>query len=239
MMKLLSRYGALFLLFSSLIMISSCFPLADDLRFNIRVESLDGLKQGDRVYFKDYLVGKVESIRVTQDGSFVIQVCIQDAQRAAALKSHLFILDDDPELPGKKAIMIKKGEKASAVPIHEGETVTGFTSLSYYLQKNRETIKETSEALGQTFDQFIQELKDLPHSEQYQEIKKSLQESLEELLKEGEKYKEKVQQEILPELQKQLEEFKRKFQTEKPEPVPEKPEPVPEKPELQPERRSL
>ncbi|MCD6150535.1 MAG: hypothetical protein J7J70_02615, partial [Deltaproteobacteria bacterium] len=122
--------------------------------------------------------------------------------------------------------------KPSTVPIHEGETVTGFTSLSYYLQKNRETIRETSEALGQTFDQFIQELKDLPQSEQYQEMKKTLQESLEELLKEGERYKEKLQKEILPELQKQLEEFKQKFQAEKP-------ETAPEKPETQPERHNL
>jgi paraquat-inducible protein B len=232
MMKQLSRYGALFLLLSGLVMVSACFPLTDDLRFNIQVESLDGLKQGDRVYFKDYPVGKIESIRVANDGSFIVHVCIQDAQRAAALKDHLFILDDDPELPGKKAIMIKKGEKSSTVPIHEGETVTGFTSLSYYLQKNRETISETLEALGQTFDQFIQELKELPQSEQYQEMKKTLRESLEELLKEGDKYKEKLQQEILPELQKHLEDFKQKFQAEKP-------ETAPEKSETQPERRNL
>jgi paraquat-inducible protein B len=235
MMKLLSRYGVLFLLFGSLAMISGCLPIADDLRFNIRMESLDGLKQGDRVYFKDYPVGKVESIRVSKDGFFIVQVCIQDAQRAAALKSHLFILDDDPELPGKKAIMVKKGNKPSTVPIHEGETVTGFSSLSYFLQKNRETIRETTEELGQTFDQFMQELKELPHSEQYREMKKSLQESLEELLKEGERYKEKVQQEILPELQKQLDEFKQKFQAEKPE----TPETPPGRPEPQPERHNL
>ena len=232
MRKLRSYYCTLFLLFSSMAMLSACLPIADDLRFNVQIETLDGLKQGDRVYFKDYPVGKIESIRVAKDGSFIIHVCIQDAQRAAALKNHLFILDDDPELPGKKAIMIKKGEKPSTVPIHEGETVTGFTSLSYYLQKNRETIRETSEALGQTFDQFIQELKDLPQSEQYQEMKKTLQESLEELLKEGERYKEKLQKEILPELQKQLEEFKQKFQAEKP-------ETSPEKPETQPERHNL
>ncbi|MEA2110223.1 MAG: hypothetical protein U9P07_12495 [Pseudomonadota bacterium] len=232
MMKRWFRYGVLFMLFSSMAMLCSCLSIADDLRFNIQIESLDGLKQGDRVYFKDYPVGKIESIRVSKDGSFIIKVCIQDAQRAAALKNHLFILGDDPELPGKKAIMIKKGEKPSTVPIHEGETVTGFTSLSYYLQKNRETIRETTEELGQTFDQFIQELKDLPHSEQYQEMKKNLQESLVELLKEGERYKEKLQQEVLPELQKQLDEFKQKFQAEKP-------ETVPEKPETQPERHNL
>jgi len=232
MMKLWSRYAALFLFVGSLAMLSACLPIADDLHFNIKIESLDGLKQGDRVYFKDYLVGKVESIRVAKDGFFIVQVCIQDAQRAAALKSHLFILDDDPELPGKKAIMIKKGDEPSAVPIHEGETVTGFTSLSYYLQKNRETIRETTEELGQTFDQFIQELKDLPHSEQYQEMKKSLQESLEELLKEGETYKEKLQQEVLPELQKQLDEFKQRFQAETPETSPGKTEPQPERQNL-------
>ncbi|NIA20185.1 MAG: hypothetical protein GWP07_07140, partial [Xanthomonadaceae bacterium] len=216
MRKLRSYYCTLFLLFSGMAMLSACLPIADDLRFNIRIESLDGLKQDDRVYFKDYPVGKIESIRVAKDGFFIVQVCIQDAQRAVALKNHLFILDDDPELPGKKAIMIKKGDKPSTVPIHEGETVTGFTSLSYYLQKNRETIKEASEELGRSFDQFIQELKELPESEQYQELKKSLQESLEELLKEGERYKQKIQQDILPELQKQLEEFKQKFQAEKP-----------------------
>jgi len=229
MMKLRSRYAVLFLFVGSLVMISSCLPIADDLHFNIKIESLDGLKQGDRVYFKDYPVGKVDSIRVAKDGFFIVQVCIQDAQRAAALKSHLYIIDDDPELPGKKAIMIKKGDKPSAVPIHEGETVPGFTSLSYYLQKNRETIRKTTEELGQTFDQFIHELKDLPHSEQYQEMKKSLQESLEELLKEGETYKEKLQQEVLPELQKQLDEFKQKFQAEEPKTVPEKPETPPER----------
>ena len=232
MRKLRSYYCTLFLLFSAMTMFSACLPIADDLRFNVQIESLDGLKQDDRVYFKDYPVGKVESIRVSKEGSFIIQVCIQDAQRAAALKNHLFILDDDPELPGRKAIMIKKGDKPSTVPIHEGETVTGFTSLSYYLQKNREMINETSEELSRSFDQFMQELKELPESEQYQEMKKSLQESLEELLKEGERCKQKIQQDILPELQKQLEEFKQKFQTEKP-------ETAPEKPEIQPERRNL
>lgn len=229
MMKLRFRYAVLFLFAGSLVMISACLPIADDLHFNIKIESLDGLKEGDRVYFKDYPVGKVESIRVSKDGFFIVQVCIQDAQRGAALKGHLFILDDDPELPGKKAIMIKKGEKPSTVPIHEGETVTGFTSLSYYLQKNRETIRKTTEELGQTFDQFIQELKDLPHSEQYQEMKKSLQESLEELLKEGETYKETLQQKVLPELQKQLDEFKKRFQAEEPKTVPKKPETTPER----------
>lgn len=233
MMKRLFRYCCvLFLLFSGITMISSCLPLADGLRFNVRIESLDGLKPGDRVYFKDYPVGKVDSIQVAKDGFFIIQVSIQDAQRAAALKGHLFILDDDPESPGRKAIMIKKGEKPSTIPIQDGETVEGFSSLSYYLQKNRETIKEASEELGRSFDQFIQELKELPESEQYQKMKKNLQESLEELLKEGERYKQKIQQEILPELQQQLEDFKGKFQEEKP-------ETVPEKPETQPERHNL
>ncbi len=176
MKSLFRRCFMLVLLFCCLAMVGSCLPIADDLRFNVKIDSLDGLKQGDRVYFKDYPVGKVESITVSKDGSFIIQVCIQDAQRAAAMRNHLYILDDDPESPGRKAIMIKKGEEPSTVPIHEGETVTGFTSLSYYLQKNRETIKEASEELSRSFDEFIQELKELPESEQYQELKKNLQE---------------------------------------------------------------
>ena len=227
-MKLWSRNSVLLLLFCSMAVLCACLPIADDLRFNIQIKSLDGLKPGDRVYFKDYSVGKIESICVSKDGSFIIKVCIQDAQRAAALKNHLFILDDDPDLPGKKAIMIKKGEKTSAVPIREGETVTGFTSLSYYLQKNWETIRKTTEELGQTFDRFIQELKELPRSEQYKEKKKKLQ----EILKAGERYKDKLQQEILPELQRQLEEFNQKVQAKKPEAVPEKSRTQPERHDL-------
>jgi len=235
MMKpLFHRCLGLTLLICCLAMVgAACLPIADDLRFNVKIDSLDGLKQGDRVYFKDYPVGKVESITVSKDGSFIIQVSIQDAQRAAAMKNHLYILDDDPESPGRKAIMIKKGEKPSTVPIHDGETVTGFTSLSYYLQKNRETIKEASEELSRSFDEFIQELKEFPESEQYLELKKNLQESLEELLREGERYKEKIQREILPELQQQLEDFKQKFQSEQPESAPgEKQDPPPERQSL-------
>ncbi len=198
-----------FLLLSALVLLAGCQLMANDLLFNIRFKDVEGLQAGSRVYFKDYPVGSVKLIRVGDDGDFLVQVVIRDAQRAAASKTYVFILDDDPEQPGKKAVMIKKDRDITPVPIQEGETVRGYSSLDYYLQKNQEMIRRSSEKLSETFERFFQELQGLPQSEDYQELKRSMKEALEELLREGEEYKQKIENEIIPDLQRRIEAFRR------------------------------
>jgi hypothetical protein len=202
---------ALVLMFLALGFLGACHLMADDLQFNIHFKDIEGLQEGARVYFKDYPVGSVKSIRVRADGDFLVLVVIRDAQRAAASKTYVFILDDDPEQPGKKAIMIKKEKNVAPVPIREGETVRGYSSLDYYLQKNQEMIRRSSEKLRETFQRFFEELRGLPQSDDYQELKRSMKEALEELLREGEEYKQKIENEILPDLQRRIEELRRDF----------------------------
>ncbi|MBN2333799.1 MAG: hypothetical protein JXO49_11835 [Deltaproteobacteria bacterium] len=226
------KYVLGLLLLVGVLICSACMGMDNDLKFNLEFDQLQGLSEGDRVYFKEYPVGTIGMIRVHEDGMFLVQVRIQDAQRAVASRNNVFVLDNDPVVVGKKAIMIKKGRKASLVPIRDNETIAGCTSLAYYLQRNRETLEETSEVMSKTFEEFLNDLKDVPQSVEYRDLQRSLRETLEQLLQEGEHYKEKVQQEILPELQRRIEELKQQFQLSTEEPLPEKPTPPVEREKL-------
>jgi hypothetical protein len=221
---------ALLLLFLLLgILTVGCRVFVNDLTFHVSVADLDGLKEDDRVYFKDYPVGRVTAITVRPEGDFLVTVCIKDAQRAAAARNHYFIIDRDPKLVGHQAIIIKQGAPGPAVPLKEGETVAGSGSLDYLLHKNRDTLRETSEQVDRSMERFVAELKRLPESEEYRELRRLVREMLEDLLNEGERrFKDRVEKDVLPEIQRRIEEFRRQLpglgegsdKDPEPEPVP-------------------
>lgn len=212
MRRALSRYVPLMLLLLLAgAFFAGCRAFVNDLTFRVAVADVDGLKEDDRVYFKGYPVGRVSAITVRPEGDFLVTVTIKDAQRAAAARNHHYIIDRDPQRVGHQAIMIKKGATGPAVPVKEGETVAGSGSLDYFLRKNRETLRETSEQMEKSVERFVDELKRIPESEEYRDLRRSVQEMLEDLLHEGEQFKDRVEKDVLPEIQRRIEEFRRRF----------------------------
>ena len=189
--------------------ISACGQ--NNLIFQVEYDDVHGLKKGASLVYGDTTIGKVEDIKYTDDGLFMVAVNLQEQSRALATNTALFYISDGQGTNNKVLELVESGEQEN-VPIIEGQIVKGTSKVSGMTQK-------LQNQLGDALQLFSNDMRDswLDWKEQTLDQQMSyLEEELDHILLALENFSESTRRElettVIPELNEQIELLKRKLE---------------------------
>jgi len=169
------------------------------------------VSKGDRVLLTNNAAGSVASIQYNDDQTFTVDLAV-DSGFAHALTEHArFYVIDDPGADGRKAIDIRLSQPGG-LPLKSGAVVPGSKvqdDLTEHLQKE---IQGVIRFFKETLEEMESDVKQVPETEAYQQIKKSL-EALAAAIKQKEKQtREKIKRQWLPRIQRELDDLRRRLE---------------------------
>lgn len=82
---------------------------------------------------------------------------------------------------------------------------------STLLTQASEDFEKELENLGKNFEQFLEDLRSLPESEEFEKLEKELERLAEQMKRSGKSAREEIQKELLPRLKKELEELRKRL----------------------------
>ncbi len=181
-----------------------------DLNLKIRFDQIYGLKVGERIIFEQNEIGSVTGVVYEKDGTYLVDVEINDDFKNAVTGRSRFFIVKDPSHSNRKAIEVitVKGEGR---PLEDGAVVQGSTRFSALLSKMEDDVTRNMENLKKTFRKLSEELKEIPEDEDIKRLQKDLDQLLEEMKRSGAAFREKVQKDLLPRLQEELERLKERL----------------------------
>lgn len=202
--------GAIFILVVGLLASSGCQE--NPLRLNLRFDDVEGLVRGDRVVSGMEQMGRVENIKYTDRGDFLVEIVILEKFRNSMTTESKFYLIDDPERDGKMAIGVELGRGGGEL-LEDGAVVEGVSRAEVVagrVWKDLEgTIKEFEKGFRSLAESLARDLKGIPESDEYKRLKRKMDRLAEEMQKAGKEAKEKLQKEIIPRIEQELEKLKR------------------------------
>ena len=180
------------------------------LNLQINFDHVNGLKEGDRVIFEHNHIGRVVGVGYEESGSFLVRVEIQRAFAKAVTEHARFFIVSDPQDKTKKAIEMDPVTKGGT-PLDEGATVQGSTKYSALLDRTWKAFEKGLGDLGKQFEEFSDQLRNIPETEAYKDLRKDLERLSEEMKRAGEATHEKIEKELLPRLKRELEALRERF----------------------------
>jgi ABC-type transporter Mla subunit MlaD len=198
-----------------LFFIPVCGLTRSTLTLNIRFDRIQGLQEGDRVIFEQNPIGDVTSVSYGKDGMYTVEIAVKKNFVNAITEHSKFYISDDPQTVGKKAVEVEQIQKGGT-PLENGSFVEGSNKFSLVFEQLAMDIEKALEYLKKEFDDYQNEIKTIPESEEYQKLKRELAELLKQLRESGEETHEKIRKELIPFLIQELEKLKerlRKFET--------------------------
>ena len=201
-------------MFKIFIGLSLCFIFmgcgADGFDLKIKFDHVEGLKKNDRVVFEKNQIGLVDELQYMQDGFFTVQVVIKEEFEKLLTEHSRFFIDTDPQDETRKVVeMILTAKKGK--PLKEGTLVEGNSRHSAHLDKMLKTLDQGFDEFESQFKEFSEQLKALPESKAYQDLKEELERFSQKMKDAGEKAREKWKNELAPRLKQQLEELREKL----------------------------
>lgn len=178
--------------------------------FKIRFQDVQKLQKNDRVVWEDKAVGQVKDVAYTPAGDFLVDVAITDPFVNLATDASRFYIDVDPELAGKKAILVVNS--GSGKPIQRGAVVEGQTKTIVMYDQIVDGLRLNIRAFEAGINEFLQELQNFSESEQVKQLERELDRILAEIKDLSAEMKEKLQKEILPLIRQRIEELRRRLQ---------------------------
>ena len=183
----------------------------DAFRISVRYDKIDGLVPGDRVLLDHSEIGAVAGVSYEAEGHFLAHLVIKSEFSSAATEYARFFVVADPKDPEKRAVEVTHTRKGGA-PLKSGSTVAGSTRSSALMEKRSAGLEAGMEDLKKGFDDFFEDLKRVPESEEFQELEEELGRLTEEMKRSGKAAQEKIQKEWLPKLQEELERLRERLQ---------------------------
>jgi paraquat-inducible protein B len=181
-----------------------------DLNLKVRYNQIYGLDEASRVLFEDNQIGEVARVFYGKDGHYTVDLIIKANFTNTVTEHSRFLIIDDPQQAGKKAIDVIQVRKGGE-PLEDGTLVEGATRSSVLFGEMLQQFEAELDKLRQYFREFLEDLQSLPESAQVQELKKELKALAEEMQRAGNETREKIQKEILPLIRKELERLKKKL----------------------------
>lgn len=184
---------------------------AQPIELHVTYDQLSGVSKGDRVLLTNNAAGSVAAIQYNDDQTFTVDLAV-DSGFAHALTEHArFYVIDDPGAEGRKAIDIRLSQPGG-LPLKSGAVVPGSKAqddLSEHLQKE---IQGVIRFFKETLEEMESDVRQVPETEAYQQIKKSL-EALAAAIKQKEKQtREKIKRQWLPRIQRELDDLRRRLE---------------------------
>lgn len=181
-----------------------------DLKISVRYDEIQGLEEGGRVIFEDNDIGRVAGVSYGRDGYCVANLVIKNDFSNAATEYARFFIIEDPKDRAKKAVeMIQT--RTGGSPLETGATVQGSTRSSAILGEASGRLEQGLESLRKDFDQFAEDLKSLPKSEEWRRLEEELTRLVEEMKRSGKSAQEMIQKDLLPKLQEEIEKLRERL----------------------------
>jgi paraquat-inducible protein B len=195
-----------------LLMVALVFLGCKDTGLNLKVryDQIQGLNEGDRVIFEQNHVGQVAGIFFSEEGVYLVDVVIRKDFENAATEHSKFLITWDPEKEGKKAIEITQSPRGGTL-LTDGATVIGTTRASPRSDQLWGDFGKTLDDLKKQLEEFADDLRKIPESEEFKKLEKELEHLLEEMKKSGNAAREKIEKEILPRIKQEMEELKERL----------------------------
>lgn len=157
-----------------------------------------------------------------KDDFFIVSVDIKEEFENVLTEHSRFFINTDPQDETRKAVeMILTAEGGK--PLKQGITVDGTGRHAALLEKMKKTFDQGLDDLESRFKEFSDQLKDLPESKEYEDLKEELERFYREMKNAGEKALKKWENELVPRLKKQLEELEERLLTPPKKEAPEEP----------------
>ena len=176
----------------------------------VRYDKIHGLNEGDRVIFEQNHVGQVAGIFYSEEGYYLVDVIIRKDFANAATEHSKFIITLDQEKEGKKAIEIIQSPKGGTL-LTEGATVIGTVRPSQRSSLLWGDFGKTLDDLKKQLEDFADDLRKIPESEEFKKLEKELERLLNEMKKSGDAAREKIEKEVLPRIQREMEKLKERL----------------------------
>ncbi|MEJ2155845.1 MAG: hypothetical protein P8X96_10950 [Desulfobacteraceae bacterium] len=170
---------------------------------NVTFERLSGVEKDDRVIFESNTAGHVQAVRYNSDGTYTVQVVIDEGFVSAATEYAQFKVIDDPDRQGRKGIQIHLTRQGGAL-LADGATVDGTPAEEDLAAKIRKELESGIDFLKEKMEQIGRDVRAVPDSQEYQDLKKSLEDLAIELERKEKEARERLKKEWLPRLQKEL-----------------------------------
>jgi hypothetical protein len=133
----------------------------------------------------------------------VVDLAIERHFANAATEHSEFLIIVDPQNRGKKAVeMIQE----------DGATVQGSTKSSAVVGQTREDFEKGLGNLKEQFEQFFEDLRKIPESEELKKLEDEMERLAEEMKRSGKSVQEKIQKDLLPRLKEEIEKFREQLQ---------------------------
>lgn len=184
--------------------------LGGGIKVNVNFERLSGLEKDDRVLFENNVAGHVQSIQYHPDGTYTVQVVIDEGFVSAATEYAQFQVVDDPERQGRKGIQIRLTGQGGT-PLSDGATVAGIPAEEDLASKIRKEIDAGMRFLMEKMEQIGRDVQSFPESQEYQELKKALEDLAAELGRKEKEARERLKKEWVPKLQRELDALRQRL----------------------------
>lgn len=184
---------------------------AKDLRLKIRYNQIYGLDENSRLLLDQNQIGDVTRVFYDKDGHYIVQVKINENFTNAATEHSRFLIINDPQREGKKAIEVIQIRK-SGEPLEDGSVVEGSSRSSAMFGEMWQQFEKELDNIKEHLQKFLKDLERLPESNQVKELEKELKELAEAMQRAGKQTREKIQNEILPLIQEELERLKKRLE---------------------------
>lgn len=181
------------------------------LNLKVRFDQIEGLKEGDLVFFEHNHIGKVEGVFYSDDGYYMVDLEIKHDFANAATERCKFFIIAEPHNKKKKAIEMVQTRKGGS-PLQDGATVDGSTKSSAFLNLvMRDDFEKGLQDLKKEFDQFSKDLGNVPESKEFKKLEKDLKDLAEDMKRSGKAAREKIDKELLPWLKQEIEKLRERL----------------------------
>jgi paraquat-inducible protein B len=180
------------------------------MKIKIHFNRLSGLAPGDRVLFKDNAAGAVDSIHYNKDGSYEVRLHVNEGYSHAATEHTRFRIVEDTDRSGHQAVDMMLSQQGGA-PLSNGAVVRGDDSMETFWDQLNKRIEEGFAFFQKQMERLAEDMKQVPNSEAYRNLKKSLSDMADELGRTEKQARKKLKEEWLPRFEKELDELERKL----------------------------
>jgi Sec-independent protein translocase protein TatA len=191
------------------------------LHLKVHFRDTAGLGVGSPVVEGAATLGAVEFVEADPHGGYLIGVTIKPEFSAAATADARFFIDDRPPSLGGKQVTVERSA-ASGPALAEGATVEG-SERAVGLAPFGELFRQFGEGLkglrGQ-LEQFQEELRKAPASEEAKRIAEEWRRLTEEVQKAQSQAEESVKKDLMPKLQQEMDRLKEQFRRYEGDPTP-------------------
>jgi paraquat-inducible protein B len=183
---------------------------SNSILINITFDEAAGIEKGGQVLFQGNKAGNVTGVEYHQNGKYTVQVEIDKGFANAVTEYSQFHIIDDPEQKGPKGIEVIL-EKEGGAPLADGSSVIGVRPDMGLAGKIQKELDAGLGFIQNQIDRFESDLKSLPESQAYKDLKKAIEDLASEIELKEKQMRESVKQEWLPKIQRELEELRRRF----------------------------